>query len=65
MLTVKEQDSIITPEAVEAIVARARRERDAEIGRLLAQGFAALRRMQQQALAALRSHGFGSRAHHA
>jgi hypothetical protein len=64
MLTVQTQGVLIRRDSIDAIVARARRERDAELVRLVLLGVAALRRMSQRALAALRSHGLGS-AHHA
>jgi hypothetical protein len=64
MITPQDQAIVVNPETIERIVARARRERDAELGRLMTLGVAALRRMLRQAANSLRG-GFGGTARHA
>lgn len=65
MLTIQDQAVLINHDTIDAIIARARRERDAELGRLVMLGVASLRQTVQHAVAALRNHSLGSRAHHA
>lgn len=68
MLTVN-QATVVSRNAIDAAVARARRERDAELGRLIGLGFRALRsalaRLAHRAAAAAHAMSIGNNAHHA
>jgi hypothetical protein len=63
------QTTVLNRNAIDAAVARARHERDAELGRLIGLGFAAMRaavtRLTQRAVAAVHAVSIGNNAHHA
>lgn len=63
------QATVVSRNAIDAAVARARRERDAELARLITLGFNAARatlvRLVQRAVAAAHTISFGNNAHHA